>query len=531
MQKSSEAKESKGLIKNVPLKNIILDQRTNSRAETSETRIEFFYDLYKNDPNHDIDPIEVLLIQTGDPKTIKYLVIEGVHRFTALTRLNAKEARASIHTEPFMTIDDLENRTLRAKILYFSCKYNSRSNLPLSLQCRLRDAKELYENNYMPEEIAEALSVSTSTAYRWIEQIKGKEKVDQDRQIKQSQKEMAEKLLQEGKSIKQTAKETSLNKRTVKKIKIDRETTRQQSDGVGASSHLGECIPPDTFSNILHHGAQHISGINNKNESNKGNGDQPSQLLHLKDPIDELPFGDVSSVVAGPRELTEADTERVLDMFAKIYDFIRTCPWFPGIDKYALSDILSILSSKSENLHKAIKDGGFKKLYERARTLNDERLNEINEAGKTIRSKEEMIKQLNNELYMRKKYCKSDCEFSREKHREEIERSIGYLLETLNTLKKGVTEGYLTDINKKTINVPEEAHPSFHQLILNTSYVTISHFEAAVLHDLHTSGNTAAFLERFIDIAEVLKLTNRKDISERVQDLKNSFGELNISKQ
>ena len=247
--------------------------------------------------------------------------------------------------------------------------------------------------------------------------------------------------------------------------------------------------------------------------------------------MDELPFGDVSAVVAGPRELTEADKERVLDMFAKIYDFIRTCPWFPEIDKYALSDILSILASKSENLRKAIKDGGFKKLYERARTLNDERLKEINEAGKTIRSKEDTIKQLNDELDMRKKYCKSDCEFSREKHREEIERSIGYLLETLNTLKTGVTEGYLTDINKKTINVPKEAHPSFHQLILNTSYVTISHFEAAVLHDLHNSGNIAAFLERFIDIAEVLKLTNRKDISERVQDLKNSFGELHISKQ
>ncbi len=133
MQKSLEAKESKAIIKNIPLKNIILDQRVNSRTETSETRIEFFYDLYKNDLNHDIDPIEVLLIQTGDPKTIKYLIIEGVHRFTALTRLSAKEARASIHTEPFMTIDDLENRKLRAKILYLSCKYNSRSNLPLSL--------------------------------------------------------------------------------------------------------------------------------------------------------------------------------------------------------------------------------------------------------------------------------------------------------------------------------------------------------------------------------------------------------------
>lgn len=100
MQKSPEAKESKGIIKNIPLKNIILDQRTNSRTETSETRIEFFYDLYKNDSNHGIDPIEVLLIQTGDPKTIQYLVIEGVHRFTALTRLSAKEAGLAFIVSP-----------------------------------------------------------------------------------------------------------------------------------------------------------------------------------------------------------------------------------------------------------------------------------------------------------------------------------------------------------------------------------------------------------------------------------------------
>ncbi len=530
MLKSSEAKESKTIIRNIPLKHIILDQRTNSRTENSETRIEFFYDLYKNDPNHGIDPIEVLLIQTGDPKTIQYLVIEGVHRFTALSRLSAKEAMASIHTEPFMTIDDLENRKLRAKILYLSCKYNSRSNLPLSLHCRRRDAEELHENNYTIEQIAEALSVSKSTAHRWIEQNKAKEQVDQERQIRQSQREKAEKLLEDGKSIRQAAKETGLNERTVKKIQIDKETTKQKDDEGDVFSHMGKYITPDTFSNILHKDAQDVSGINNSG-GNKGNGEHPSNLLCLNDPIDELPFGDVSAVVAGPCDLTGADKERVLDIFAKIYDFIRTCPWFPEIDKYVLSDILSILSSKSENLHQAIKDGGFKKLYERARTLNDERLKEINEAGRTIRSREDVIKQLNDELDMRKKYCKSDCEFSREKHREEIERSIGYLLETLNTLKSGVTEGYLTDINKKTINVPKEAHPSFHQLILNTAYVTISHFEAAVLHDLHDSGNIAAYLERFLDIAEVLNLTNRKDISERVKEIENSFCELHIAKQ
>ena len=531
MQKSPEVKESKAIIKNVPLKNIILDQRTNSRTESSETRIEFFYDLYKNDPNHGIDPIEVLLIQTGDPKTVQYLVIEGVHRVTALSRLSAKEARVSVHTEPFMTIDDLENRKLRAKILYLSCKYNSRSTLPLSLQCRRRDAKELYENNYTIEQIAEALSVSKSTAHRWIEQNKGKEQVEQERQIKQSQREKAEKLLEEGKSIRQAAKETGLNERTLKKIKTDRETTRQKSDEGDVFSHMGKCITPDTFSNILHKDAQEVSGVNNKNGSNKGNGDQPSKLPCLNDPVGELPFGDVSAVVAGPRELTKADKERVLDIFAKIYDFIRTCPWFPEIDKYALSDILSILSSKSENLREAINDGGFKKLYEKARTLNDERLREINEAGRTIRSKDEMVNQLNSELQVRTKYCKSNCEFSRDKHREEIERSIAYLLETLNTLKKGVEEGYLTDVNKKTISVPGEAHPAFHQLILNTSYVTISHFEAAVLHDLHNSGHIILFWERFTDFAAGLGLTNRKDISERIQDLKNNFGELHSSKR
>jgi len=531
MRKRPEPKESKGIIRNIPLKNIFLDHRTNSRTETCESRIEFFHDLYKNDPNHGIDPIEVLLIQTGDPKTVKYLVIEGVHRFTALSRLDEKEAHASIHTEPCVTIDDLEDRNLRASILFLSCKYNSRSNLPLSLHCRRRDAKELHENNYTTEQIAEALSVSKSTAHRWIEQFKGKEQVEQERQIKQSQREKAEELLEEGKSIRQTAKETGLNKRTIKKIKTDIETTRQKSNEGGAFSHMGKCITPDTFSNILHKDEQDVSGVNNKNGSNSGNGDQPSSFPYLKDPVGELPFGDVSAVVAGPRELTKADKERVLDIFSKIYDFIRTCPWFPEIDKYALSDILSILSSKSENLREAIKDAGFKKLYEKARTLNDERLREINEARRTIHSKEEVINQLNSELQVRTKYCKSNCEFSRDKHREEIERSIAYLLEMLNTLQNGIEEGYLTDVNKKSINVPEEAHPAFHQLILNTSYVTISHFEAAVLHDLHNSGHIIPFWERFVDVADSLKLTNRKDISERIQDLKNNFGELHKFKK
>jgi transposase len=231
MPKSVETKESKGLVKNIPLKNVIVDQRTNSRTETCESRIDFFYDLYKNDRDHGIDPIEVLLIQTGDPKTIKYLVIEGVHRFTALSRMGAKEVSASIHTKPFITFDDLENRKTRAKILYLSCKYNSRSNLPLSLKCRLRDLKELYENNYTPEEISEALSVSSTTTYRWIDEIKGREKVEQERQIKQAQRERAEKLLKEGKSTRQAARESGLHRWTIRRIKNDTETTRQESGG------------------------------------------------------------------------------------------------------------------------------------------------------------------------------------------------------------------------------------------------------------------------------------------------------------
>ena len=185
--------------KRIPLKNIQSFEGTNPRQEIIEDRVLFFFELFKNEADRVVAPIEVLLIQTGDPKSSIYLILEGLHRYEALKRLKTSEVLANVHTRPAYALSDLEDRKVRGEILEMSCPYNAKSPMPLTLKERMAAAKELSELGYTDEKISEALGVGERSIRRWLEEMK-KEK-------KQKLKEEIVDRLRKGEAVNKLARE------------------------------------------------------------------------------------------------------------------------------------------------------------------------------------------------------------------------------------------------------------------------------------------------------------------------------------
>ncbi len=160
----------------IPFRNVQSLEGTNPRQEIVEDRVLFFLELFKYESGRTVAPIEVLLIQSGDPRSSIYLILEGLHRYEALKRLKAPDVLANVHTAPSYTVSDLEDRKVRGEILELSCPYNSNSAMPLTTKDRMAAAEELNELGYADERIAEALCAGVRTIRRWLEEMKKENK-------------------------------------------------------------------------------------------------------------------------------------------------------------------------------------------------------------------------------------------------------------------------------------------------------------------------------------------------------------------
>ena len=157
------------ITRKVSVKSIEFRKETNPRLEVIEDRVVFFQDLFAN-PDHKVPPLEVLFIQTGDPKTAVYLGLDGRHRLEALKCLGAAEAACNVHSDPSYTIQDLDDGKVIGQILEMSCPYNVGDDIPLPLSVKERTAAALRfkELKYTHERIGEALGVDIRTVDRWL---------------------------------------------------------------------------------------------------------------------------------------------------------------------------------------------------------------------------------------------------------------------------------------------------------------------------------------------------------------------------
>ncbi len=475
--------------KRIPFKNIRSFEGTNPRQEIIEDRVLFFLDLFKNEDGRTVSPIEVLLIQAGDPRSSIYLILEGLHRYEALKRLKTSDVLANVHTEPSYTVSDLEDRKVRGEILELSCPYNAKSPLPLTLKERMAAAKELNEIGYSDERIAKALCAGERSIWRWLEEIK--------REKKQEIKKDVLDRLKKGESVNRLALEyqDDITERTI--ISWKKEASTPDVGGVKKSPH-GENFTPPAKIVVL----------------------KPFKPLFTgRDPLPALSLCKNSS---DPKETTDLAAEKqdeIISKVTKICDVLRSLEWFDDADDLIIVHLLPILERKSEKLKKVISTGGYALLYEEVKGLYDEEHSLHRKSNEESVKKDEIIVQLQQHLDRRQKECKHDCEYSREWLKDEFDRSVEYLLTNLDVIKGALQEGHVLDVKKKPINVPKEAAPAINQLALNAAYVAISHFEWAKLHGISTA-NMPKHFSRFLRVIESLEFDSRKDMIHRINEVK-----------
>lgn len=476
--------------KRIPLKNIQFFEGTNPRQEIIEDRVLFFFELFKNEADRVVAPIEVLLIQTGDPRSSIYLILEGLHRYEALKRLKTSEVLANVHTRPAYALSDLEDRKVRGEILEMSCPYNAKSPMPLTLEERMAAAKELSELGYTDEKISEALGVGERSIRRWLEEMK-KEK-------KQKLKEEIIDRLRKGESVNELARQykSQLSELTIMNWKKEADET--SAGGVKKWPH-GQNYTPSEKDVTLR---------------------LPKPLFPGRDLLPELdPRKKSSAPGMQTDELTEAKQEEITTKLTKICDVLRSLEWFDDADDLVIVHLLPILDSKSERMKKVISTGGYAFLYEEIKGLYDEEHSLHKVSNEESVKKDETIKQLEQDLARRQEECKHECEYSKDWLKAEYDRSVEYLLENFCVLKDALSEGHILDIKKKPLYIPKEARQAINQLALNAAYVAISHFEWAKLHKIGTANMPKQF-SRFLEVIESLEFDNRKDILERINEVK-----------
>jgi uncharacterized protein YdcH (DUF465 family) len=476
--------------KRIPLKNVRSLDGTNPRQEIVEDRVLFFLDLFRNEAGRTVAPIEVLLIQAGDPRSSIYLILEGLHRYEALKRLKASDVLANVHTEPAYTVSDLEDRKVRGEILELSCPYNANSPMPLTTKERMAAAKELNDLGYADERIAEALCAGARSIRRWLEEMK-KEK-------KQKLKDEIVDRLKKGEPVNKLAREFqgSITEMTIMNWK--------KEAGVPAAGGVkkwpgGQNFTPPEKDIVL--------------TANK-------PLFPVRDLLPDLTLDKNSPDNETKKDqLTEERQEEIISKLTKICDALRSLEWFDDADDLAIVHFLPILERKSERLKKVISTGGYALLYEEIKGLYDEEHGLHKKSNEESVRKDETIKKLEQELIRRQEECKRDCEYSRDWLKEELDRSMEYLLDNLEVLRDALMEGHVLDIKKKPIDLPKEANPAINQLALNAAYVGISHFEWAKLHGISTLNMTKHF-PRFLKVIESLDFSSRKDIVQRIDEVR-----------
>ena len=407
-----------------------------------------------------------------------------------LSGLKVSDILANVHTEPAYVITDLEDRKVLGKILEMSCPFNAKSSMPLTLKERITAAKDLNEFGYSDEKIAKALCVGERSIWRWLEDIK--------REKKQKIKEDVVDRLRKGEAVNKLAREYNGDITEMTIMNWKKEAGIPTLGGVKFSPHGENFTPPE------------------KNLTLK----LPKPLFPGRDLLPDLSFRKNPSVVGTDAEkLREKKLEEIISKLTKICDVLQSLEWFDDADDLVIVHLLPILGRKSERLKKVISTGGYALLYEEIKGLYDEEHSFHKASNEESVGKDEMIKQLEQNLARRQVECKRECEYSKDWLREEFDRSVEYLLENFCVLKDALREGHILDIKKKPLNVPKEARQAINQLALNSAYIAISHFEWAKLHKICTTNMPKQF-SRFLEVIESLEFDKRKDILERINEVK-----------
>lgn len=504
-------------MKAIPLNKIeIVSQDLQLREKLNKEQIRELANLYGAGVK--VDPIEVLLIQTGDPSQNRFLILDGHHRYEALKSLNLVKKNqlieANIDTALSVTEDTFDTPAVKNYIqlrqAFFNCKHGCK---PTPSE-RKTTAIALAARGVSLDKIADTRLASRTQIHRWTAVIA--------KTMKLADNERVNLLLKEGGSTRKVAEKSDRSRATVLRI-AKKATSDDSSSSLPASRHIdgaegGIKCPNGTFDTS--NPADEKEDLSTQSApSHSGEPSTPQPLLRI---------------VEGPPKFIMPDFIKTLKNLANhqkieiIYETINSLPQTQQVEDDVLVTIVGLLSAKFRSIDQKLKGESVIHTHQLQQELQATRETAAAFSSQAKEFKNEGDKK-EEELNSRKHFCKFSCQYTKDRLQHEAKKTVHGLYSQLlkysgsgqdNRRAKTVPELQLL-FNKLKEEGHHDAVAQFtRQTIIDWSFSITSYLEWAFDVGILTDD-----LRVYLDKVELLLSSSKirvKDLNSRISAIRNN---------
>lgn len=463
--------------KEVSVDSVVIIDGTSPRTKIDNTRIAFFRDIYsqkEEDLAFEIPPVDVSLVQTGEPGKEVFALEDGMHRLLAQKEIKLKKIKARIRTNVSISEAELSSYQVKKHLLMKACESNARHGMSLSNEERKDAVQKMTIYGCTSAEIVATGIASKATVYRWL-QSEVRERKDTAMQERVNKKEQVKTLLMQGASIKKIVRETGVPRTTVRRL-------------------IHEVAKKNLKTH--EHGQTEVAGSLNENNG------QSYKWMPTDERGKSLPApGSVPPHIPQSSDclMMAESTKKKID---EIYDAIRKLDVNDATDHEIKTTVLPLLAQKFPGVAKIIKDGGYaiemEALYDELRGAKNELQNTRNELIK----KNDLFQQKEAQLKRRTEVCNYQCEFTTERLRQEFEKYVNFMVTHINEHIQAIPK------------VSENDGGILRQLAANSIFTLLSVLEWGDDNGL-SSLRTKEKFEEFKDIITGMYMNN-KSINSRI---------------
>ncbi len=409
--------------KEVSVGSVVIIDGTSPRTKIDNTRIAFFRDIYsqrEEDLAFEIPPVDVSLVQTGEPGKEVFALEDGLHRLLAQKEIKMKKIKARIRADVSISEAELSSHEVKKHLLMKACESNARHGMPLSHEERKDAVQKMTIYGCTNSEIIATGIASKATVYRWL-QSAIKERKENAMYERVDKKEQVKTLLMQGASIKKITGETGLPRTTVRRM-IREVAKKELNSNEQAQGYMAGSITE--------------------------NNGQPYKWMSIDEQAKSVPALNTGLTEAGTcitdngGQATAPDScklnEHVLisestkTRINEIYDAIRLTEVNYATDHEIKTTVLPLLAQKFPAVAKVIRDGGYamelEALHYELRAAKDE----LQIQRKELLKKNDLLHQREEQLKKRTEVCNYQCEFTTERLRQEFQKYVNFMVTHIN---------------------------------------------------------------------------------------------------
>lgn|GEM_PF-2634131 len=407
--------------KEVSLDSVVLIDGTSPRTKIDNARIAFFRDIYSQkaeDLAFEIPPVDVSLVQSGEPGKEVFALEDGLHRLLAQKEIKLKRIKARIRTDVSISEAELSSYEVKKHLLMKACESNARHGMPLSHEERKDAVQKMIIYGCTNAEIIATGIASKATVYRWLES-EVKERKENAMYERVNKKEQVRALLMQGASIKKITGETGVPRTTVrrmmrevakKELKADEQAQGYVAVSIAENNgqpykwmSIDEQAKPEPNSDLIEDG--------NRTTDNGKRATAPDTLTFNEDGL-----------------IVESTKKRINE----IYDAIRLIEVNYATDHEIKTTVLPLLAQKFPAVAKVIRDGGYAMELEALQYELRAAKDELQIQRKELLKKNDLLHQREEQLKKRTEVCNYQCEFTTERLRQEFEKYVNFMATHIN---------------------------------------------------------------------------------------------------